>query len=195
MSVPITAISQDTATITKDKPKPELAPENTDYSWTIEGMYGISYNLRTFNFKAKRLNYTPSVRILWKPEHRLNLGVEATYLMIAKTDEKLNDDNYGSGRFEAILEALPIYAVFNMRLFYLDWTAGIGAAYMRSTVTSFGDEAISNNWHYCFNLGIGFSFDIWKNFGMGLEGKVFSFTKTNQYVATAHLKLIYHFLY
>ena len=175
--------------------EPDTTQFEKYYSWTLEAMGGVSYNLRKFEFKTKRLNYTPSLRLLWKPAHRLNIGVEASYLLLGLGEDDINDKKYGKGKFEGRLEAVPVFLVFNMRFFTLDWTAGLGAAYMRSIIISFNEQAISYNWHYCFHLGLGFSFDIWDNFGIGMEGKTYAFTKTGQYLASLQLKLIYHFLY
>jgi len=175
--------------------EPAPVPYSDEFGVSMEFMGGMSYNLKDYKVKTKRLNISPSFRIMWNPNRKLNIGIETTYLLVGKSDEDVDDTDFGKGKFEAELEALPIYLVFNMRLLKLDWTGGIGVSYMRSTILSFKEETISTNWYYCFNFGLGYTLDITKHFGIGLETKVFSLSKTNDLIAAGYLKFAYHIFY
>ena len=161
-----------------------------NYAFSIEAMGGLSYNLKEDNFKSKKLDLSPSIRILWRPNHRLNFGIEITDLVVRRSDYEKNKE-----KLQARLEAVPVYLVFNMNLLSLDFTGGIGASYMKSTIEAFNDQAISTNWHYCFNFGLGYSYYLSKSFGAGIEGKFFSLTKTDEIVGGVYLKIIYKINY
>lgn len=161
------------------------------FGFTFEGLGGYSYNLQNFKFKAKRLSISPSLRLLWKSNRRLDIGLESMYIKIAESDVEIDADNLGKGKFSAKLEAVPILVVFKMKLLYLDWTAGIGTAFMRSKVEILNDETETTAWHYCFNMGLGYTFDFSKSFGTGIEVKALTFTSINRYAAGAYLKFCY----
>ena len=151
----------------------------------MEMMGGASYNLKEDNFKSTMINFSPSLRLLWKPDHRLNIGIETTYMMVRKTETEKNRQN-----LHAKLEALPIYLVFNMTVMNIDMTGGIGISYMKSTISAFNDLSIATDWHYCFNFAIGYSYYFTPGFGAGFETKLFSLSKTDDLALAAYLKLI-----
>jgi len=170
-------------------------PVDNDFGITMEFMGGMSYNLKHYEISTDRLSFSPSFRILWNPNRKLNIGFETTYILVGKSDEDIDNEDYGKGKFDAKLEVLPIYIVFNMQLLALDWTGGVGISYMRSTINAYNEETISTNWSYCFNLGLGYTLDISKYLGIGLEAKLFSLSKTNDLLAAGYLKLAYHIFY
>jgi hypothetical protein len=160
------------------------------YSFSAELMGGMSYNLRDDIFKSQKLHITPSLRLLWKPDHRLNIGIETTYLTIRKIEIEKNKN-----KFQGRMDAIPILLVFNMNAFYLDFTAGIGAGYVSSTTDVMQEVTVATNWHYCFLFGVGYSHMFSDYMGMGIEGRLFSFTKTNEVVSSAVFKLIINIPY
>lgn len=167
----------------------EIKPKK-DFSFALELMGGISYNLNEDNYNSKKLGITPSVRILWMPDNRLNFGFETTYLLLRKTDKEKNKQVL-KGR----LEAVPVLLLFNMNVLAIDLTFGLGISYMRSTINAYNEISIANQWHYCFNFGAGFSFKISSRLDGGIEAKIYSLTKTDELISAAYLKLRYHFLY
>jgi len=158
------------------------------FGFSMETMGGYSYNLQNFKFKAKRLSMSPSVRLLWNSNRRLDIGIESMYLKIAESDVEVEADNLGKGKISAKLEAIPILLVFKMKLLHLDWTAGIGTAFMMSNVEILDDETKTTTWHYCFKIGLGYTYDFSKYFGTGIEVKALTFTSINRYAAGAYLK-------
>ncbi len=177
--------------------KPCIAEESLDaikpkmdFSFALELMGGISYNLNEDNYNSKKLGITPSVRILWMPDNRLNFGFETSYLLLRKTDKEKNKQVL-KGR----LEAVPVLLLFNMNVLAIDLTFGLGVSYMQSTINAYNVTSIANQWHYCFNFGAGFSFKISSRLDSGIEGKIYSLTKTDELISTAYLKFRYHFLY
>jgi hypothetical protein len=160
------------------------------YSFSAELMGGASYNLRDDVFKSQKFNISPSMRLLWKPDHRLNIGIEATYMTIRKIEIEKNKN-----KLQGKMEAIPLLLIFNMKAFYLDFTAGIGAGYVSSTTDVMKEVTVATNWHYCFLFGVGYSIMVSDYFGLGLEGRMFSFTKTNEFVSAAALKLIFDIPY
>lgn len=163
---------------------------SNDMAFSLELMGGATYNLKEDNFKSKKLDLSPSVRFLWKPNHRLNIGIEAADIVVRRSDYEKN-----KSKLQARLEAVPVYLVFNMNMLSLDFTAGIGASYMKSTIEAFNDIAVSTNWHYCFTFGLGYSYNFSRSFGAGIEGKYYSLTKTDEMIGGLYLKLFYNLIY
>lgn len=170
-----------------------------DFGISVELLGGLSYTMRNYDIKMKKLNMSPAVRLMWNPNRRLNIGIEAAYLFVGKSDEELTESDLGKGKFDAKLESVPLFIIFNMRMLHLDWTGGIGVNFMRSTIESkFNNEnllTVSNNYYYCYMAGVGYSIDLSKNFGLGIEAKLYSITNSNDYIAGAYFRFIYHFIY
>ncbi len=165
-------------------------PPADNYAFTVEAMGGITFNTKEDNFKSKKFHLSPSFRLMWKPDHRLNIGIESTYMTVQNIDFTKNKN-----KISAKMEAVPVFLLFNMNVLYLDLTAGIGVSYMSSTIEVQNEESRATNWHYCFNFGLGYTLIITDNFGVGLEGKIFTLTKTDDRIASLYLKLVYNFLY
>lgn len=168
----------------------EQIESKKNFSFALELMGGISYNLNEDNFNSKKLGITPSIRLLWMPDNRLNFGFETSYLLLRKTDKEKNKQVL-KGR----LEAVPVLLLFNMNVLAIDLTFGLGISYMRSTISAYNEISVSNQWHYCFNFGAGFSFKISSLLDSGIEAKIYSLTKTDELISAVYLKLRYHFLY
>ncbi len=168
---------------------------DNNFGITVETIGGLSYNLRSLKIKSKRINLFSSLRILWNSNRKLNIGIETSYLMIGQADDYKKDENLGTSKFDAKLDGIPISLVFNMRIWDLDWIVGIGTSYIISTISTDKEEIISTTWSYCFNFGLGYTIDISKHFGFGLETKFFSLSNSNYIIGAGTLKLVYHILY
>ncbi|PKL84522.1 MAG: hypothetical protein CVV22_12525 [Ignavibacteriae bacterium HGW-Ignavibacteriae-1] len=173
--------------------------DGDDFGISVELFGGLSYTLRNYNIKMKKLNISPAVRVMWNPNRRLNIGIETAYLIAGESDEDLTDTDLGKGKFNAKLEVVPVLIIFNMRVFQLDWTGGIGLNFMRSTIESkFKNEyliTVADNYYYCYMAGVGYSFDLSKKIDIGVETKIYSRTNANDFIVGAYFKFIYHFIF
>ena len=69
---------------------------------------GLIYNIQNREALLDNLFYSPSVRLMWKPNHLLNIGIESGYLTISKQDSMIVSTPFGSTSFKARLNAIPI---------------------------------------------------------------------------------------
>jgi hypothetical protein len=164
--------------------------DNKSYSVTIEAMGGASYNLEENSFNSDKLNFSPSFRLMWRPDHRLYMGLETTYIIVRTTEYEKNRKN-----FEGKLEAMPLFLVVMMDIYGIDLIGGLGAAYVRSMIDASNEISVATNWHYCFNFGLGYTIDLSDSFAGGLEAKLFSLTKTDEITGGVYLKFIYSIRY
>ncbi len=150
----------------------------------------IAYN----NSFADNIFYSPSVRLLWKPNHLLNIGVESAYLTVSKQDSTLASTAFGETALRARLNAIPLLVVFNMKISKIDLYYGIGISSVTSRLEAFGDRVVVTNWYYCYNLAIAYSYPIARNIEIGIEAKSYFFPKLQKISGGLHVNLSYYFL-
>lgn len=170
--------------------KPDSIVTEKKFSVSAEIIGGISYNLRDDVFKSQKMHFSPSLRLLWKPDHRLNIGIETTYMTIRKIEVEKNKN-----KLKGNMEAIPMLLVFNMKAFHLDFIAGIGVGYISSTIDVMKEVTTATNWHYCSLFGFGYSYMFSDYIGLGIEARLFSFTKTDEFVGSGVLKIVFNIPY
>ncbi|MFC2130428.1 hypothetical protein ACFLSQ_03235 [Bacteroidota bacterium] len=132
---------------------------------------------------------TPSLRLIWEPDHRLNIGFETGLLHIEhhSIEEKLYES--GITDFYASLNAIPILAVFNMEVWKIDVYAGMGVSYVWTEIEAFDEKVISDDWNYCMMFSGGYTYMFTDWIGLGAEFKSYFFTKLDKRVGGLQLKL------
>ena len=116
-----------------------------------------------------------SLRLLWKPEHMLSVGIESGYLPITQVSSKAPlKPNEADGN--ANLSAIPILAVFSMEKYGFEAAAGIGVYQLmvsgKSNKGSIENSAIELG--YMFSGSYVFRFS--SRIGAGIDLKYFAFT-------------------
>ncbi len=144
------------------------------YTTVGNGLTGIiAYN----NIFLDNLFYSPSLRILWKPNHLLNIGIESAYLTVSKQDSTLTTTPFGTTVLKARLNAIPLLLVFNMKFSKIDLYYGIGVSYVTSRLQAFEEKVVISNWYYCYDAAIAYSLPISRKINIGLEAKSYFFPK------------------
>jgi hypothetical protein len=146
---------------------------------------------KSFN---ENIFFSPSVRVMWKPNHRLNIGVETAYLTVSKLDSTLQSTPFGSTILKARLNAIPLLLVFNMKIAKIDLYYGIGVSYTTSHLQAFEERIVVSNWYYCYNFGFAYNRSITKNLELGIESKTYFFPKLQKVSSGLELILSYRFL-
>ncbi len=143
---------------------------------------------------TKNIYYSPSARLLWKPNHKLNIGIESGYLTISKIDSSVVSTAFGNTSFKARLNALPLLLVFNMNISKIQFYYGIGLSRITSRLEAFNDKVVVRSWYYCYNTSIAYSCKLSKNIELGIEAKSYFFPKLQKISGGAVVNLSYNFL-
>ena len=177
----------------KAKAQQENKPANqfAVYATLGNGLTGvIAYN----NSFIDNIFYSPSLRLLWKPNHLLNIGVESAYLTISKQDSTLSTTPFGTTVLKARLNAVPLLLVFNMKFSRIDLYYGIGVSYVKSRLQAFEEKVTVGNWYYCYDAAISYTYPLSKKINIGLEAKSYFFPKLQKISGGLVLSLSYRLL-
>ncbi len=124
--------------------------ENKDNDFRINSELGIGYStgIELHKQEGNLKGLTSYLRVMWKPQHRLNLGLEIDYLKIREIDKKNVNTEFGKTDFNSTLSAIPILLVFNMEFNNLQIYTGVGVSYMMSELTAYNQKIINTNINY-----------------------------------------------
>jgi hypothetical protein len=117
-----------------------------------------------------------SLRVMWKPEHMLSVGIESGYLPITQVEAKGptqtdEDDGYAN------LSAIPILAMFAMDRYGLELAAGIGVySLMVEGVSSKGKGIKNNALELGYSFSASYTLELSSILGLGFDIKYYVFT-------------------
>lgn len=156
---------------------------------------GLMYNIQNRETIFGNLFLSPSVRIMWKPNHLLNIGIESGYLTVSKQDSIIVSTPFDSTSFKARLNAIPILLVFNMKVAKIDLFYGMGLSYLTTRLEAFDERVVVGNWYYCYNIALAYNYPITKNIDIGIEAKSYFFPKLQTLTGGISINLSYQFLH
>ena len=156
---------------------------------------GLTYNIQNQNPLLGNIFYSPTIRLLWEPNHRLNIGLESGYLTISKLDSTIVSTPYGDTTFKARLNAIPLLLVFNMKVSKINLFYGMGISYLTTRLEAFDEKVKVGNWYYCYNIAIAYKYPVTKNIGIGIEAKSYFFPKLQTVTSGLSINLNYQFLH
>jgi hypothetical protein len=160
------------------------------FALSIEVTPGLTTNIESG--KINQLNFAPSLRVFWKPNHLLNIGIETSLLKLDRESRTNVESEFGTTSFKAALNALPVLLIFNMKVLHIDVYGGIGASYITSKVDAFNTKVIAHIWRYTYCCGVGYTYPL-KRFGIGIEARMYSFAKLEKTMIGIMPKLTYDF--
>lgn len=167
--------------------------KNTNFTLNISFGNSLIANFDNEIIHLNSFYYSPNLRVLWKPNHLLNIGVESAYLTISKQDSDQVSTSFGNTIFKARLNAIPILLVFNMKISKLDLYSGIGVSNIISRLEAFEEKVFVNDWYYCYNLGIGYSQSLTKDFEIGIDAKSYFFPRIQKISGGIAVTISYYF--
>lgn len=122
--------------------------QNNDFRLNTEVGLGYSTGIELHKNEGNLKGITSYLRFMWKPQHRLNIGLEFDYLKIREIEKKDVSTEFGSTDFNSTLSAIPILLVFNMEFNDLQVYSGIGVSYMWSEATAYNQKIVNDNINY-----------------------------------------------
>lgn len=172
----------------------ESATHPRGFSLNATLQSGIVTNIEANQPAFDNVFFAPNLRVLWKPNHHLNIGFETAYLKVSKQDSTLQSTPFGNTVIKARLNAIPLLLVFNMNFSKIDFFYGIGLSYATSKLEAFDQKVIVSNWYYCYNLAVAYHIPLTKNIDIGVETKTYFFPKLRKISSGIMLNFEYQFL-
>jgi|WetSurMetagenome_2_1015567.scaffolds.fasta_scaffold31630_4 hypothetical protein len=134
--------------------------KDSTYKILIEsgGGYGLSKD--SASQSVTRYGFSGMLRIMWKPDHRLKVGIETGWLRIASLDEEEIKNEFGTVKLNASLNAIPVMAVFDMDIWRLNLYTGLGYYYVLSTISVENEKITNTKWNIGFYLALAYKYPI-----------------------------------
>jgi len=171
---------------------------DTTYSLTAYGGGGYVRNISQFDIMPEGLQrngFGGTLRVMWKPEHLLRLGLETglTQVYYIKTENVQTD--FGSTDFTSSMNAVPILLVLSMPITQrLDIYGGMGSFLLYSNTESFGSNVTSSAMSVGFSLGASYFTPLEGDWGIGAELKWYHMDKFSDDTITLQVMVSYRFL-
>ena len=156
---------------------------------------GISHYINTLQIDPSRTSIRQnfscsSIRVMWEPEHRLSLGIEAGHYKVYEV-QLVENNNINT----ASLSITPILFVVQMRIFKRFYvSAATGISVHRADVNILGNQSSSQAWAFSnLKFSAGYVYPITKVFGLGLQVQFLSENKTEDMIASVQAVARYQF--
>ncbi len=156
---------------------------------------GISHYINTLKIDPSRTSIKQnfscsSMRVMWEPEHRLSLGIEAGYYKVYEV--QLSENNKIN---TASLSITPILFCVQMRVFKRFYvSAATGVSIHHADVNILGNQSSSQAWAFSnLKFSAGYVYPITKAFGLGLQAQFLSENKTEDMIASVQAVARYQF--
>lgn len=129
-----------------------------------------------------------TLRVMWKPEHLVSVGIETGYIPISQANSK-GQIKPGEVDGNAQLTAIPAILVFSMEKYNVELAAGIGMYSLQLYGKSSKNIVVENS-----SLEMGYMFSgaysiPMGDFALGLEFKYQAFTDRDIYMFVPNIRL------
>jgi hypothetical protein len=168
-------------------------PKDSIFAFSIEAIGAYSKSWGVSNSKTVQTDLAPSLRLMWKPNRALNIGLETAYIHLKSETKTGISTEFGKTDFAGDLYGVPLLLVFDMELAGLDLYGGVGAINVLSTLKAFNTESSVSAIYGCYMLALAYKYNIFSNFGIGLEAKAYTYTKINTVSGMLCLNIFYDF--
>lgn len=171
---------------------------DTTYALIAYGGGGYVRNISQFDITPEGLQrngFGGTLRVMWKPEHLLRLGVETglTQVYYVRTENVQTD--FGATDFVSSMNAVPILLMLSMPLSkHLDIYAGMGSFLLYSNTESFGSSVTASAMSVGFSLGVSYMTPLDGDWGIGGELKWYHMDKFSDDNITLQIMVSYRFL-
>jgi len=166
------------------------------YHFNLDAGVGPAFYLTDMNYENIYSNY-PFVftfRLLWKPEHLLQLGLEFGSLPLFYLEKKFYDTMFGDTETKLSLKSVPIMGVFSMEILKnFEIIGGIGGFVLFSEVSSFNNHVVNTSWSNAYELGASYLYPLKNNLKIGGEAKTYYIARLENYDVVIHFTMRYTF--
>ena len=168
--------------------------KDTTFSFSIDAAFGASLNINyLFEDKEPAFDYTPMIRLLWKPNNDLSIGIETSLIKITNVNKTNVQTEFGIANIKGGVRAIPLVFVFNINKFGFDLFGGVGAAFVMTSIDSFNQTSKSSIIAGSYLYGLGYCVEVDKRLRIGIELFNYFITNIDRNIAGSRLKLSYDF--
>jgi len=177
---------------------PASATSDTLYSLTAYVSGGYVHNVSEFTISPAGLDRGGmgfAVRIMWKPEHLLRMGLETGRTHVYSVKQEGLQTAYGKTDVNMTLNATPILLVFSMSPFdNLDVYVGGGSAFLSSDAESFGSTSATSSLSGGAMAAVSYMRPLSDAWSIGGEAKWLYFDKYDDMVVSLQVMVSFRFL-
>lgn len=153
-----------------------LQAESSDNEYRLNTYIGMGYNRFISNLEENGLNkngFNVTLRILWKPEHLLRVGLETGYVKLFSVNvNNLNTDEFGGTSLKSRMSAVPLFLVWSMDLGKMfEVNIGTGGFLLYSSVESFGNRVTSTEFSNGYIISLTYLRNLSPDIDVGIELK------------------------
>lgn len=154
---------------------------DSTYALIAYGGGGYTRNISTFDITPPGLRqngFGGTIRIMWKPEHLLRIGLETGLTQVYYVKTKGVQTSFGTTDFTSSLNAVPILLSFSMPITdRLEVLAATGSYLLYSNTESFGSRVTSSALSIGFAIGLSYMTPVKRDWGVGGEIKWYHMDK------------------
>jgi hypothetical protein len=174
------------------------ATSDTLYSLTAYVSGGYAHDVSSFEISPAGLDRGGagfSVRVMWKPEHLLRMGLEIGRTHVYSVKQEGLQTAYGKTDVNLTLNATPILLVFSMSPFdNLDVYVGGGSAFLNSDAQSFGSTSATSSLSGGAMAAVSYMRPLSDAWSIGGEAKWLYFDKYDDTVVSVQVMVSFKFL-
>lgn len=117
-------------------------------TYSLNGYVGVGYARFLTDMDLDGLNqngYNTMIRLMWKPEHLLSVGLESGYHYLYNYESHIDDPDFGSTNVKSTLTGVPLFFVAAMEIIpSVELLGGIGPTFLNTYFNSYGVESQSS---------------------------------------------------
>ena len=163
--------------------------------YQVKGSVGLGYARFITDMDTDGLNkngYSGTIRVMWKPEHLLRVGIETGYYHLYSIQQDNIQTEFGVTDAQSSLYAYPVLLNWAMQITpNLEIFAGIGSTFLNTSFTSFGSEVNSTKISTSYIIGGAYTYNISAKIKLGGELKYYRINKIEDGTITLQFILVY----
>lgn len=117
-------------------------------TYQLNGYVGLGYARFLTDMELDGLNqngYNAKIRLMWKPEHLLSVGLESGYQYLYSYESTIEDSDFGTSSVKSTLAGVPLFFVAAMEVLpSVEILGGFGPMFLNTYFDSYGDESESS---------------------------------------------------
>ncbi len=152
-----------------------------DYRLIVQANLGLSQSRIERTTEVDKAEYSPlgflrTLRLIWRPDHLLGLGVETGILRVSNLTVRQDATLPVGATIE--LDAIPALVIFSMEKYGIELTSGVGVYNYRVDATlNATDITASTQWEIGWMLGGGYVYPLSRSFSIGGDIRFYSITE------------------
>lgn len=170
----------------------------SDYRVIVQVQAGISNSRIDRTIKPEKSEYTTTglsgtIRLLWRPDHLLGIGMETGFIRISKL--LIKEDNKLPPQSVVRLGAVPVLGVFSMEKYGVELSAGVGLYNYQVDAIVGDDTPSSDQWEIGWMASVGYMYPLSRSWLVGADVRHYAIPERSVGGISANLRLQWQWWY